>query len=79
MRPGGPAATSGLLKGWGAAGNGRYLTVYANDVHVFIVFHTTRGNQHFGTGRWGKSWSGAGFNPTMHTLSGFVARHWPGT
>jgi hypothetical protein len=36
-------------------------------------------HEHFGTGHWGKSWGGAGFNPTLHPTSGFVARHWPGT
>jgi hypothetical protein len=77
---GGPAATSGTIaRSWGQPGRGRWMTVYASDVHVFVVFHTTKGDQHFGTGRWGKSWGGAGFNPTMHPTSGFAARHWPGT
>ena len=79
FRPGGPVMTSGSLMRWGQPGRGQALTVYANEVHVFIVFHTDRGDQHFGTGRWGKSWSGAGFNPSMHPTSGFVARHWPGS
>jgi hypothetical protein len=79
FHPGGPTATSGTIaRSWGRAGRGQYLTVYANDVHVFIVFHTPKGDQHFGTGRWGKSWGGAGFNPQMHPTSGFSARHWPG-
>lgn len=77
--PGGGTAVSGALASWGVAGRGQYLTVYANDVHVFMVFHTSRGDQHFGTGRWGKSWGGAGFNPSMHPTSGFAERHWPGT
>jgi hypothetical protein len=80
FRRGGPVETSGqLARGWGRPGRGHFLTVYANDVHVFIVFHTVKGDQHFGTGRWGKSWGGAGFNPEMHPTSGFTARHWPGT
>jgi hypothetical protein len=80
FRPGGPTATSGTIaRSWGAPGYGTYMTVFANDVHVFIVFHTTKGDQHFGTGRWGKSWGGAGFNPQMHPTSGFQPRHWPGT
>jgi len=79
FRMGGPAAVSGALAHWGAAGRGTYMTIYANSVHVFVVFHTASGDQHFGTGRWGKSWGGAGFNPQMHPTSGFTARHWPGT
>jgi hypothetical protein len=77
---GGPATVSGTIaSSWGAPGAGQYLTVYANDVHVFMVFHTASGDQHFGTGFWGKSWDGPGFNPEMHPLDGFTARHWPGT
>jgi len=79
FRPGGPTATSGTIaRSWGKSGRGTDLTVYANDVHVFIVFHTQHGDVHFGTGRWGKNWGGAGFNPQMHPTSGFTARHWPG-
>jgi len=80
FRPGGPSATSGTIaRNWGVAGEGEFITVWANDVHVFVVFHTAQGDQHFGTGRWGKAWSGAGFNPSMHPTSGFYPRHWPGT
>jgi hypothetical protein len=78
FRPGGPTATSGTLASWGEPGAGQYMTVYANSIHVFMVFHTAKGDQHFGTGRWGKSWSGPGFNPQLHPTSGFAARHWPG-
>ena len=77
---GGRCDVSGTIAArWGQPGKGETMTVYANDVHVFIVFHTADGDQHFGTGDWGKSWGGAGFNPRMHPLSGFNARHWPGT
>lgn len=80
FRPRGPVDTSGTLaRSWGRAGEGQYLTVWANDVHTFVVFHTARGDVHFGTGSWGKSWGGAGFNPNMHPTSGFSPRHWPGT
>lgn len=79
FRPGGGTAVSGTLASWGAPGRGQFLTIYANAIHVFVVFHTAKGDQHFGTGRWGKSWSGAGFNPSMHPTGGFAARHWPGT
>lgn len=79
FRQGGPAAVSGALMSWGAAGEGHYLTVWSSLIHTFIVFHTDKGDRHFGTGRWGKSWGGAGFNPQLHPTSGFTARHWPGT
>jgi hypothetical protein len=79
FRPGGPVSVSGALESWGVAGPGQQLTVYCNSIHTFIVFHTSKGDEHFGTGNWGKGWGGAGLNPNMHPTSGFVARHWPGT
>jgi len=79
--PGGGTATSGSLTSWGEPGPGKGMTLYANSEHVFLVFHDVgkAGDEHFGTGRWGKSWGGAGFNPNMHPTAGFVARHWPGS
>jgi hypothetical protein len=71
--------TSGSLEHWGHAGRGKFLTVYANGEHTFMVFHMPhKGLEHFGTGRWGTSRSGAGYKPQMHPTGGFVARHWPG-
>jgi Lysozyme like domain len=75
FRPGGGSATSGTLMSWGVAGQGQHLTIWANKEHVFMVID----GHHFGTGNWGKGWGGAGFNPHMHPVGGFVARHWPGT
>jgi hypothetical protein len=80
---GAPAESSGpIAASWGVPGEGKYLTVWANTVHVFMIFHTTSGDQHFGTGFWGKSWDGPGFNPEVPPqsfLSQFTPRHWPGT
>jgi cell wall-associated NlpC family hydrolase len=58
---------------WGAPGPGRWITVYANSVHAFMVVAGLR----FDTGgldaptrtRW---------QPTMRSTAGFVARHPPG-
>jgi cell wall-associated NlpC family hydrolase len=58
---------------WGARGPGRWITVYANPVHAFMVVAGLR----FDTGgltaptrtRW---------QPTMRSTAGFVARHPPG-
>jgi cell wall-associated NlpC family hydrolase len=79
FRPGGPSAVSGTLASWGEPGEGQFLTIWANAVHVFMVFHTAKGDQHFGTGRWGDPYPGPTFNPQMHPTSGFTPRHWPGT
>jgi hypothetical protein len=80
FREGGPVDTSGVIaSSWGVAGEGQAITVWANAVHVFMVFHTAQGDRHFGTGNWGKGWGGAGFNPNLHPTAGFHPRHWPGT
>ena len=58
---------------WGAAGPGRWITVYANSGHAFMVVAGLRfdtGGLHAPTRtRW---------QPTMRSTAGFVARHPPG-
>lgn len=80
-RIGGPVDDSGdMATGWGEAGKGTLLTLYANDGHVFLVFDIPgKSGRHFGTGDWGKGWTGPGFNPQMHPTEGFTARRWTGT
>jgi cell wall-associated NlpC family hydrolase len=63
---------SGSLAGWGSAGKGRWITVYANGGHAYAVIAglrwDTAGNTS-GTGpRWHKSLRAAASGP-------FVARH----
>lgn len=62
---------SGQLAGWGEAGPGKWITVYANRQHVFMVVaglrFDTRGDPPGVSGpRWHRAWV---------TPSGFVARH----
>jgi hypothetical protein len=81
-RIGGPVDGSGTMAArWGAAGEGRYLTVWANSIHVWLEFKTAQGAQHFGTGEWGidNPAKGPRFQRTMHTKDGFTPRHWPGS
>jgi cell wall-associated NlpC family hydrolase len=65
--------TSGELESWGAAGPGRYITVYAAAGHVYMyvdgVMYNTAGRSGVYASRWQ-------VNGTDN--SGFVARHWPG-
>jgi len=65
--------TSGDLESWGAAGPGRYITVYANAGHTYMyvdgIMYNTAGRSGVYASRWQ---AGAVDN------SGFVARHWPG-
>jgi cell wall-associated NlpC family hydrolase len=63
---------SGSLEGWGSAGRGRWITVYANAGHAYAVIAglrwDTAGNTS-GTGpRWHKSLRAAASGP-------FIARH----
>lgn len=62
---------SAQLASWGEAGVGRWITVYANDQHVFMVVaglrFDTRGNPR---GTTGPRWHRASVDPR-----GFVARH----
>jgi len=72
---GGVVATSGqIAAGWGRPGKGLQLTVWANQIHVWMEIN----GKHFGTGDWGKGFGGPGWNPRMHPTAGFTPRHWPG-
>ena len=68
---------SGQLAYWGEAGIGRWITVYANRDHVFMVVaglrFDTRGNW---PGVSGPRWKMG--MPDPATLAGFIARHPPG-
>ena len=76
----GVPASGEMATSWGKPGKGKYLTMYANAEHVFLVFSIPgKRYKHFGTGDWGKGWRGAGFNPNPHPTANFTARHWPGT
>jgi cell wall-associated NlpC family hydrolase len=61
--------TSGLLAQWGAAGPGRWITIYANGGHVFMVVAGLR----FDTG--GISGTGTRWQATGRSTAGFAARH----
>jgi cell wall-associated NlpC family hydrolase len=61
--------TSGLLARWGAAGPGRWITIYANGGHVFMEVAGLR----FDTG--GIHGTGTRWQATGRSTSGFVARH----
>jgi hypothetical protein len=80
MGPATPYVSGMFASSWGQPGRGKYMTVYANATHVFIVFTLPgRGAEHFGTGKWGTDQGGPGFKPNMHPTAGFVARHYGGT
>jgi hypothetical protein len=58
---------------WGVPGRGRWLTVYSNPGHVFMVVGGLRFDTSGRAGRRGSRWQ-----PAQRSTRGFVARHWPG-
>jgi cell wall-associated NlpC family hydrolase len=65
--------TSGELEKWGAAGPGRYITVYANAGHTYMyvdgILYDTAGRSGVYASRW---------QVTGVDNSGYVVRHYPG-
>jgi cell wall-associated NlpC family hydrolase len=65
--------TSGSLEGWGSAGPGKWITVYANATHTFAEIAGLR---------WDTVGDAQGTGPRWHLMpnshAGFVVRHPPG-
>jgi cell wall-associated NlpC family hydrolase len=69
--------TSGTLESWGAAGPGKWITVYANAGHTYMyvniggawMLYDTAGRSGVFASRW---------QPYPVDNAGYVARHWPG-
>ena len=64
--------TSGLFMRYGEAGPGDWITIYANEGHVFMVVAGLRFDTS-GQGRAGTRWQ-----PAPRGVSGFAVRHIPG-
>jgi cell wall-associated NlpC family hydrolase len=64
--------TSGALMGWGKPGKGKWITVYSNPGHVFLVVAGVR----FDTS--GNRKTGSRWQADMRSTGGFVERHPPG-
>jgi cell wall-associated NlpC family hydrolase len=63
---------SGRLMSWGAPGPGKWVTIYTNPGHVYMVVAGVR----FDTS--GRRVTGSRWQSTMRPGGGFVARHPPG-
>jgi peptidoglycan hydrolase CwlO-like protein len=63
---------SGPLMSWGAAGSGKWITVYANSGHAWM----TVGGLRFDTS--GRSGTGSRWQTGMDAGGGFTVRHYPG-
>jgi cell wall-associated NlpC family hydrolase len=69
---GSPLTSTGFER-WGAAGPGKWITVYANGTHAFMVVAGLRFDTSGRSGPRGTRWQ-----PLMRSTAGFVARHPPG-
>jgi cell wall-associated NlpC family hydrolase len=65
--------TSGQLMSWGAPGPGKWLTIYANESHVFMYVAGLRFDTSGRAGDHSSRWQLA-----PRSADGFVARHYPG-
>jgi cell wall-associated NlpC family hydrolase len=65
--------TSGALMSYGAPGPGRWVTIYANGGHTFMVVAGLRFDTSGRSGPRGTRWQ-----PALRQTGGFVARHPPG-
>ena len=63
---------SGDFKDWGNKGRGRWLTIHANDGHVFMVVAGLRFDTSYITDG---DKSGPGWSETMRPTKGFSSRH----
>lgn len=61
---------SGAFESWGEPGPGKWITVYANAGHVFMVVGGVRFDTSFRDGPYGTRWQTAD-----RPMSGFVVRH----
>jgi len=66
----GTQLTSGDLAGWGAGGKGRWITIYANGGHVYMVVAGLR----FDTSMRGSD-TGSRWQRAMRSPSGYAVRH----
>jgi hypothetical protein len=64
--------TSGDFQSWGAPGRGRWITIYANPGHVYMVVHGRR----FDTT--GRDESGSRWQWRKRSSAGYTVRHPPG-
>jgi cell wall-associated NlpC family hydrolase len=69
----GSSQTSGQLMNWGAPGPGKWLTIYANEGHVFMYVAGLRFDTSGRAADHASRWQLA-----PRSADGFVARHYPG-
>lgn len=69
----GKPLASGQFERWGVRGKGKWITIYANGGHMFMVVGGLRFDTSFRDGPRGSRWQDA-----PRPMKGFTVRHWPG-
>jgi cell wall-associated NlpC family hydrolase len=72
-----PMTSGGLAQSWGVPGKGRWITVYGNASHAYMVIAGKRFDTSSGGDRWNQG-SGPRWRKKKRAMSGFAAKYFPG-
>lgn len=75
---GGAPMVSGAFESWGAAGPGKYFSVYCSSEHVWIRWNGIGRAWRFDTSPWQCGHLGPQMRYCGRSTATFVVRHWPG-
>ena len=72
-----PMTSGGLASSWGVPGKGRWITVYGNASHAYMVIAGKRFDTSSGGDRWNQG-SGPRWRKKKRRPIGFVGKYYPG-
>jgi cell wall-associated NlpC family hydrolase len=72
-----PMTSGGLASGWGVPGKGRWITVYGNASHAYMVIAGKRFDTSTGGDRWNQG-SGPRWRKKKRKPLGFTGKYYPG-
>jgi hypothetical protein len=72
-----PMTSGGLATSWGAPGKGRWITVYGNASHAYMVIAGKRFDTSTGGDRWNQG-SGPRWRKKKRRPLGFTGKYYPG-
>lgn len=72
-----PMTSGGFALGWGAPGKGRWITVYGNAAHVYMIVAGLRFDTSSGGDRWNQG-SGPRWRKKKRKPVGYTAKFYPG-
>ena len=72
-----PMTSGGLAQSWGLPGKGRWITVYGNASHAYMVIAGKRFDTSSGGDRWNQG-TGPRWRKKKRAMSGFASKYFPG-